>query len=188
MRKVVLPPPLEPPNPKLRKKLENKSIDELYEILKALDPDRAATIDPKNPRRLVRALEIIDALGKVPELKKNPLPYPTLFIGIAKNQDILKQLVETRLKKRIKMGMLAEIKRLHAQGVSWKKLESFGLEYRYGALLLQKKIDKETFMRELTKQILDYSKRQITWFKPDMRIHWITKPREAELLTKSFLK
>jgi len=176
------------PNPKLRKMLETKSVSELFTMLKAMDPDRAETIDPKNPRRLIRALEIINALGKVPKLKKNPLPYPTLFIGIAKNQDILKQLVEVRLKKRIKMGMLSEIKRLHAQGVSWKKLESFGLEYRYGALFLQKKIDKKTFIRELTKQILDYSKRQITWFKPDTRIHWITKPREAELLTKSFLK
>lgn len=176
------------PNPSLRKKLEGKGVDELYAILRVKDPDRAATIDPKNPRRLIRALEIIDTLGKVPALKKNPLPYPTLFIGIAKNQDILKKLVEVRLKKRIKMGMLSEIERLHTQGVSWKKLESFGLEYRYGALFLQNKIDKETFMRELTKQILDYSKRQITWFKPDLRIHWIAKSRGAELLTKAFLK
>lgn len=176
------------PNLKLRKILETRSVGELFTMLKAKDPDRAATIDPKNPRRLIRALEIIDALGKVPVLKMNPLPYPTLFIGIAKNQDILKRLVEVRLKKRIKMGMLSEIKRLHARGVSWKKLESFGLEYRYGALLLQKKIDKETFMRELTKQILDYSKRQITWFKPDTRIHWIAKPPEALRLTTHFLK
>jgi len=124
----------------------------------------------------------------VPKLKKNPLPYPTLFIGIAKKQDILKQLVEVRLEKRIKMGMLAEIKNLHARGVSWKKLESFGLEYRYSALFLQKKIDKETFMRELTKQILDYSKRQITWFKPDTRIHWIAKSSDASRLTNTFLK
>ncbi|MEK7089690.1 MAG: tRNA (adenosine(37)-N6)-dimethylallyltransferase MiaA, partial [Patescibacteria group bacterium] len=162
------------PNPKLRKKLEKKSVGELFVMLKAKDPDRAETIDSKNPRRLIRALEIIDALGKVPELKKNPLPYPTLFIGIAKNQDILKHLVEVRLKMRVRMGMLAEIKRLHTHGVSWKRLESFGLEYRYGALFLQKKFGKEAFMHDLTKQILDYSKRQITWFKPDNRIHTIT--------------
>lgn len=176
------------PNPKLRKVLEKKSVDELFAILKEKDPDRAETIDPKNPRRLIRALEIIDALGKVPALKKNPLPYPTLFIGIAKNQDVLKKLVEIRLEKRIKMGMLAEMRGLHARGVSWKRLESFGLEYRYSALLLQNKIDKETFIRELTKQILDFSKRQITWFKPDTRIHWISTASEAEKLAKLFLK
>ena len=175
------------PNMKLRRILEKKSVEELYAILKIKDPDRAATIDPKNPRRLVRALEIIDALGKVPTLQKKPLPYPALFIGIAKEQNELKKLVEVRLKKRITMGMLSEIKRLHTQGLSWKRLESFGLEYRYGALFLQKKLDKKTFVHELTKQIIDYSKRQMTWFKPDTRIHWIRKPSEAQTLVKNFL-
>lgn len=175
------------PNPKLRRRLERMSVDELFEILKNKDPERAATIDPKNPRRLIRALEIIDALGKVPELKKHPLPYPTLFIGIAREKETLKALIEKRLKARIKLGMLSEIKKLHTQGVSWKKLESFGLEYRHGALLLQGKINKETFMHELTKQIFDYAKRQMTWFKPDTRIHWIIRPQEAVKLTKEFL-
>ncbi len=175
------------PNPKLRAKLEKMPVNKLFELLKAKDPDRAATIDPKNPRRLIRALEIIDALGKVPELKKHPLPYPTLFIGIAREKETLKALIEKRLKARMKLGMLSEIKELHAQGVSWSRLESFGLEYRYGALLLQKKIDKETFIRELTKQIVDYAKRQMTWFRPDTRIHWIKKSQEAERLAKQFL-
>ncbi len=175
------------PNQKLRKVLEKKSAEELYAILKTKDPDRAATIDPKNPRRLIRALEIIDAMGRVPALKKNPLPYPTLFIGIAKDQNVLKKLVEVRLKKRITLGMLSEIKRLHTQGISWKRLESFGLEYRYGALFLQKKLDKEAFVHELTKQILDYAKRQMTWFKPDARIHWIKNDTEAVTLMARFL-
>ncbi|MEI6479283.1 MAG: tRNA (adenosine(37)-N6)-dimethylallyltransferase MiaA [bacterium] len=176
------------PNAKLRKELEKKTNDELFKILKKNDPGRASTIDSKNPRRLIRALEIIDALGKVPEIKKNPLPHPTLFIGISKKQELLKNLVIKRLEKRIQLGMLAEIKKLHAGGLSWKKLESFGLEYRYTALLLQNKINKETFIHELTKQILDYSKRQMTWFKPDIRIHWVTKSVEAEKLARVFLK
>ncbi|MFA6365453.1 MAG: tRNA (adenosine(37)-N6)-dimethylallyltransferase MiaA [Candidatus Paceibacterota bacterium] len=175
------------PNIKLRRILEKKSVTELFNLLKKKDPERAAIIDSKNPRRLIRALEIIDTLGKVPKLKKNPLPYPTLFIGIAKDKEQLKRLVRTRLEKRINMGMLTEIKRLHTKGVSWKKLESFGLEYRYSALFLQKKIDKETFMRELTNQILDYAKRQMIWFRPDPRIHWISKPSEAMRLVKDFL-
>lgn len=175
------------PNPTLRKRLEKLAAHELFEMLKAKDPERAATIDPKNPRRLIRALEIVDALGKVPTLKKHPLPYPTLFIGIARDKEMLKSLIEKRLKARLKAGMLVEIKRLHTNGVSWKRLESFGLEYRYGALFLQKKIDKETFLRELTKQIVDYSKRQMTWFRPDARIHWITEPKDAVRLAAKFL-
>lgn len=175
------------PNPKLRKALEKKTTEELFALLTQQDPDRAATIDPRNPRRLIRALEIVDALGKVPKLRQNPLPYPMLFIGIAREKETLKTLIEKRLKARVRLGMISEIKKLHANGVSWKRLESFGLEYRYGALLLQKKIDRETFVRELTKQILDYAKRQMTWFKADKRIQWVDTTNKAISITREFI-
>src|SRR3989344_9692024 len=58
--------PEEPPNLKLRKGLEKKPVDKLFEILQKLDPERSKNIDAKNPRRLVRAIEICKALGKVP--------------------------------------------------------------------------------------------------------------------------
>ena len=64
-----------PPNPTLRKKLEQKSAPELFLMLTKLDPARAKNIDPHNPVRLVRAIEIAKALGKVPPLKKTVVPY-----------------------------------------------------------------------------------------------------------------
>ena len=71
-----------PPDWELRKKLEKKLVEELYKILKKLDPKRAKTIEKKNKRRLIRALEIVKKIGPVPILKKKPLPYPVLMIGI----------------------------------------------------------------------------------------------------------
>ncbi len=69
------------PNWQLRKKLEKKSVAELYKMLKKIDPNRARTIERKNPRRLIRALEIVLITKKpVPVLKKNPLPYSVLII------------------------------------------------------------------------------------------------------------
>jgi len=80
--------------------------------------------------------------------------------------------------------MIAEVKNLHSppagrSGVSWKRLEEFGLEYRYIALYLQNKISKENMIERLQKEIEHYAKRQMTWFKRDPRIHWVTNLKAA---------
>ncbi|MFH0804219.1 MAG: tRNA (adenosine(37)-N6)-dimethylallyltransferase MiaA [Candidatus Zambryskibacteria bacterium] len=72
-----------PPNPKLRAKLEKKTTRELFEILKKLDPERAETIEKQNPRRLIRAIEICEAIGKVPKFKSRSMNYEVCKIGIA---------------------------------------------------------------------------------------------------------
>ncbi|MDO8556898.1 MAG: tRNA (adenosine(37)-N6)-dimethylallyltransferase MiaA [Candidatus Jorgensenbacteria bacterium] len=104
------------------------------------------------------------------------------------NAPKLRKRILKRLLKRIDEGMIEEIVRLHKNGVSWKKLESFGLEYRYGALLLQNKISRGEFIKQLTHAINQYAKRQMTWFKRDKRIHWIKNEKEALRLTKQFVK
>jgi tRNA dimethylallyltransferase len=160
-----------PPNPTLRKKLENKTDKELFLMLAALDLRRAATIDLKNPRRLVRAIEVATYLGKVPELLKNP-KYECLQIGIQTEDEILKIKIKKRLEQRIEAGMIEEAKKLHKEGVSWKRMESLGLEYRYLARYIQKKITKKELLAQLQTEIWKYAKRQKTWFKKDTRIHW----------------
>ncbi len=176
------------PNFKLRTELRGKKTAELFQMLKAIDPNRAKNIDPKNPHRLIRALEIVRTLGRVPQLKINPFPAEILFIGIKKNKDELNRLIAERLNKRLGLGLLKEVKRLHARGLSWQRLEQFGLEYKYGALLLQNKITRGDFKKELVRASLKYAKRQMTWFKKDKRIHWVGNKNEALRLTKIFLQ
>jgi len=125
------------PDWRLRSHLEHSSTEELFEKLKKLDETRAKTIDKSNRRRLIRALEIVIKTGKaVPMLKKQPLPYPVLIIGIRKEKKELSSLIRKRLLKRLKIGMIAEVKTLHKKGLSWKRLEEFGLEYRWIARYL----------------------------------------------------
>lgn len=174
------------PDWKLRKKLEEKSTKELLAILKKLDPKRAKTIDPKNKRRLIRAIEIAKKLKKVPKLKKIPR-YDALLIGIKKEKDELKKLIKRRLLKRLRIGMIKEIKRLKENGLSWKRLEEFGLEYKWGALFLQKKISFSEMVKNLQKDIFNFAKRQMMWFKRDKRIHWVQNQKQAEKLIKNFL-
>ena len=176
------------PDWKLRKKLEKKSTKALFQILKKLDPKRAKNIDKHNPRRLIRAIEIVKKTKKpVPALNFHPR-FNTLIIGVKKSPKELKKLIACRLKKRLKQGMIKEVKKLHKLSVSWKRLEEFGLEYRWIARYLQGKISYPQMLEKLQKEIEHFSKRQMTWFKRDKRIKWIKNYKEAEKLAKKFLK
>lgn len=176
---VILPEVL--PNSKLRKKLSKKNTEELFKILKKLDPKRAENIDSKNPRRLIRAIEIAKHLGKVPELSYtlNPSGYTPLFIGLDLPDKKLKKRISIRLEQRIKIGMIAEAKKLHKNGLSFKRMRELGLEYKFLADFLEDKIDKEEMKKLLETAIWQYAKRQRTWFKRDKRILWF-RPGEQK--------
>ncbi|MFA5934635.1 MAG: tRNA (adenosine(37)-N6)-dimethylallyltransferase MiaA [Candidatus Paceibacterota bacterium] len=166
-------------NLKYRKELENKSTEKLFELLKKLSPERAKTIDKNNKVRLVRALEIAKELGSVPTVVEKPSEYDFVFIGLDTKDQILKDRIALRLIKRIKIGMIEEIQRIHDKGTTWKRLESFGLEYKNTALFLQKKISKEEMIDNLNREIWQFVKRQRTWFKRNKNIKWF-KPKEDE--------
>jgi len=177
------------PDWKLRRKLEKKTVDELLKQLKTLDPERIKTIEKKNKRRLIRAIEIVTkAKSPIPLLRKSPIHCDVLIIGIKKEKEEIKKLIKKRLKRRFDKGMVAEIKKLRKQGVSWKRLEEFGLEYRWIAKFLQKKISYNQMLESLQKDSEHFSNRQMTWFKRDKRIKWVEKYKEAKSLTQKFLK
>lgn len=195
------------PDWKLRERLNKKSASELFAILKKLDSERAKTIDAKNKVRLIRAIEICQALGKVPALsglKNNN--YNFLQIGISWPKEKLHKRIKIRLDKRFRQGMTEEVRRLHFKNkVSWKKLEIFGLEYRQIALYLQNKISKKEIYpvkssrsevaesefnrmnEKLFQEIKNYAKRQMTWFKKDKRIIWLNDYKEIEKKVNKFL-
>jgi tRNA dimethylallyltransferase len=160
-----------PPNKSLRKRLEKKTAQELFMILKKKDPRRAKTIDQKNKVRLIRALEIVSALGHVPKVIKEP-PFQALFIGLNLPDKILRNKIHKRLSQRIKKGMITEVRKLHNSGVSWQRLENLGLEYKWVALYLQNKITKGEMLTKLESAIWQYSRRQMTWFRKNKKIEW----------------
>ena len=222
-----------PPNLELRKELEQKTTEELFKILQKLDPERASNIDSKNPRRLVRAIEICKALGRVPKQLASSQylasrKYDVLKIGIAPitpsptpssynnrkglpepslvvtrlpdgqgegrvnyflDEEKLRKRINKRLEKRIKSGMIQEAKRLHKNGLSFKRMRGLGLEYGAMADFLDKKITKLEMIDRLQKEIWHYAKRQMTYFKKDKSIIWL--PPKSSLVQKEvkrFLK
>ncbi len=180
------------PDKKLRAKLGKLPTETLFRMLQEKDSGRAATIDTKNKVRLIRALEIIASLGKVPVLCHPGLPPAAIcaafragdpgsrkknldsrlrgndnlqVIALSPPKEILHARIEKRLKERLEQGMMDEVKRLHNEGVSWKRLEGFGLEYRWCTRFLQEKISREEMETELLKDIKHYAKRQFTFLR-----------------------
>jgi len=181
-----------PPNKKLRKELDLHHTSILVSMLKKLDPRRFKNIDQKNRVRIIRAIEIASALGSVPKQKTIKSAYKIIWIGLDTELETLKKRIENRLQTRLRSGMLKEGEYLHKQGLSWKKMEVLGLEYRFMSLYLQGKMSREDFEKELTLKIFQYAKRQKTWFKRNKKIKWFdpTKEKTENIIneTKNSLK
>ena len=182
--------PAVPPNNKLRNALAKLSTAELFGTLNKLDPIRAKTIDANNPHRLIRAIEIATALGSVPQLKPTESEYESLVVGLVLPREELRLRIHKRLMIRLRRGMIAEAKNLHAKGLSWKRMEALGLDYRYLAKFLQGKISKDEMIHCIEKENWLYAKRQMVWFKRNKKIKWFSPKDSNKILTvaKNFIK
>ena len=134
----------------------------------------------------MRAIEIATAIGKIPIPNAEP-GYDVLWLGLNPAPAKLKKNIHIRLFARMSRGMVAEAKRLHKAGLTYKRMDGLGLEYRYLAKLLQGKLTQKEFEIQLERAINDYAKRQWRWFKRNKDIHWINSKSQALKLTKQFL-
>lgn len=181
-----------PPNRRLRAALAKKTARELFLMLQKLDAARTRHIDQYNPRRLVRAIEI--ARTNTVEIRCQHLmltsDFNSLKIGLILPPKKLKEKIRERLDIRIKKGMIDEAKQLHKKGLSWKRMEELGLEYRYLSRFLRGKMAKEEMTKKLATEIWRYAKRQVTWFKRDAVIEWFdpTDERKIEKRMRRFLR
>jgi len=188
-----------PPDNSLRQQLEKLSIQELYQKLSETAPALANKLnnsDRHNHRRLVRYLEIIlNKPTNQPVHNSNQDIINWLILGIDYPKEILEQRIYDRLIQRLENeDMIGEVYRLHEQGVDWRRLESFGLEYRFISRYLREQLDYDQMVEQLYVAICQFAKRQKTWFKrwekQGREIHWlnINNPlEEAESLIDKFL-
>ena len=167
-----------PENSSLRGELQKMDMDAMRARLFKSNPALHNTTDTRDRDRLIRAIEIAEhyKIHEFVEEMEHPLINP-FIIGIRWERSVLRDRITERLKKRIDMGMIEEVKNLHDQGASWERLDSFGLEYRYVSRYLQGKMDFDEMFRQLNIRIHQFSKRQMTWFRRMERrgivIHWM---------------
>ncbi len=169
----LLRPPRRTRNDKKYQKSPRRSA---HAPLLAMTIDHSAPrndIDLQNPVRLIRAIEIIQALGYLPEVKKKN-PYDVLFIGLTLPKEKLDERIYQRIVKRLNQGMLDEAQKLLQEGVSHDRLQALGLEYRYMSKHLLGELNYEGMIDELYRATVRFAKRQKTWFKRNKDIHWFS--------------
>ena len=172
-----------PENPSLRCELAVCSDSELRARLLQLKPNQHNRTDTAERSRLIRAIEI--ALGELCTTHEQaPLPaiLPLVF-GIKWSREVLRERIAFRLQQRIDMGMIEEVQQLHDAGVSWEKLEFYGLEYRLIAHHLQGKLNRNDMLQKLRSAICKFAKRQETFFrrmeKRGIEIHWLDGEKDV---------
>lgn len=182
------------PDLEKRRELEILSKEELFKRLEDLKPDFAHKLnnsDKNNPRRLVRYLEILEQ-GSSLEIKKES-PYDFLILGLTYPDEILRARIIKRINDRLDQeDMLGEVKRLHAEGVSWRRLLSFGLEYKFLSQYLLGRLDYDSMLKKLSDASYRFAKRQKTWFrrweKQGRQIYWAQDFSAAERLINNWLR
>jgi tRNA dimethylallyltransferase len=176
--------PFAPRDKSLRKKLSVKTKQELQEMLLSLKTNVHNKTDLEDSERLIRAIEI-ELARNVASNKSCKPDIDAVVFGIRWERQILRQRITNRLKERLNQGMVEEVKSLNERGISWQRLESFGLEYRFISMYLQNKINYEQMTEKLNTGIHQFAKRQETWFrrmeKKNIAINWINGDDYATL-------
>ncbi len=165
-----------PENPALRKSLEGKTLSELTEILKGYKTLHNTT-DVDTTKRAIRAIEIEECYRNTP-VEAGAFPgLKSLNIGIDISRDMRRELISSRLEKRLQEGMIDEIKGLLDKGISAEDLIYYGLEYKYVTLYVTGQLEYKYLLQELEVAIHQFAKRQMTWFRGMERrgihIEWI---------------
>lgn len=168
-----------PPDKKLREKLLNLSLKRLQEELKALDREKLEKMnqsDRKNPRRLMRAIEVITSRRDAPpRVSPSPLIDKTtlLIIGLQEDKEILKERVGLRVQARLRQGLLDEIGNLLDKGCRWTDPGLNSLGYREWREYFEKKKSYYETVEIWKADENDYARRQMTWFRKMKNIHWL---------------
>lgn len=178
--------PLPPPSDSLRLTLKEKTAEEIGRHIRTNYPEEYATLENKLSRpRLIRLLEDI-------ELKTSHLPLnPTaefecdyLILAPYYERTQVHKRIELRLDERLNNGMAEEVARLHSEGVTWERLDSFGLEYRFVSKYLKKELTYSEMREALLAKIRQFARRQDIWFrkieKAGHNIYWIREGNIGE--------
>jgi tRNA dimethylallyltransferase len=172
-------PPQVSPDENLRRELEERASREggeaLHRELAEVDPEAAASIDPRNARRTIRALEVWMQTGsRFSEAGgESPPPYRSLMIGLTTSRSDLYQRIDERVDKMMESGLLQEVEALLGKGISLETPAMSGLGYRQIAEHVSGVVDLETAVKKIKTQTHRFARQQYTWFRlDDEQIRW----------------
>jgi len=168
---------------KLVEEYERDGIIILQEKMKALDPEHFQNIDPQNPHRLIRALEVLEGTGKsiASFQRKSKLvhSFSMIKLGLELPREVLYERIDKRMDQMIADGLFQEAESLYALR-NLNALQTVGYQEIFD--FLDKKYDKEEAVRLLKRNSRRYAKRQLTWFKRDPEIYWTAPGKLDEMI------
>lgn len=175
---------------KLEKELEQKGLESLWKQLIKKDPKALQIVDKNNPRRVIRALEVVISTGQPFSLlrEKQESLFDVLQIGIKISKTEFDKRIDLRTEKMIKQGLVNEVRGLLKKGYYPALPSMSGIGYKEVIMYFLGQISFEE-MKELIKQnTRRYAKRQMTWWKKDNRIVWENNSVRIESTVKKFLE
>lgn len=158
------------PNLQLREKLEEVPTEELFARIRERDTRRADELDPKNRRRLIRALEIIASLGSVPSRNSLFRPigqnkeYLVEWIVIDPPREELRARIDERLASALERGLIDEVRRVREE-IEDARLNELGLEYKIVGEFLRNERAEESLLPTLSAKLWQYARRQKAWLR-----------------------
>jgi len=187
------------PDAGLRRRLEKQAADagyeSLYQELVKVDPLVAQRIDPRNVRRVIRALEVHHQTEKaLSQLKdKKSLPYRTLIIGLTAERKELYRRIDHRVDEMIGQGLVAEVEKLVNMGYDFNLPALSSIGYKQIAMFLKGELGLEMAVQQIKYETHRFVRHQYAWFRrDDARIHWFDVARvqvtEIEALVSRFLE
>jgi len=183
------------PDSEFRHRLEEKAAstgaEELYRELIRLDPEAARKIDPRNARRLIRALEVYGRAGASlsrPARKKKVPPYSTMIIGLTADRTELYRGIDQRVDGMIECGLVAEVEKLLNMGYDFNLPAMSGIGYRQAGLFLRGELPLETAIQQIKFETHRFVRHQYSWFRlSDERIHWFDVSKQINLEIEAIL-
>lgn len=162
----------------ITKRLEKAVADEgaisLHNRLNEIDPEQARKIHPNNHRRLIRALEIYESTGTTMtayQKKQKGSPYKPVLIGLEMDRKLLYEQINKRVDKMLENGLLNEVESLYTEGFSdCQSMKAIG--YKEFIPYFKGEQNLEQSLELLKRNSRRYAKRQYTWFKNKMNVHW----------------
>lgn len=179
-------------HPELRAKIESdiarNGLAAVFETLVALDPEAAYVVDPKNPRRVMRALEVAIATGEpfTAQRKKNEPLFSALTLGLNPEPELLRERINQRIDEMICDGLVDEVAQL-IKKYSTTSAAFDAIGYREIIAHLNGTISLDDAIAIMKTDTWHYAKRQMTWFKKDKTTHWIKNKDDAFALVQEFL-
>lgn len=175
-----------PPHPELRtaleQRLELEGPEALDAELRRIDPDSAARAQ-RNPRRMIRALEIHAKTGRRPSVvrESNPPPWSTTVIGLEVPLPELDRRIEARVTQMIDAGWIDEVARVRRDFPS-ADLQRLGHGYPELGAHLDGRLSLAQARESTVRQVRQYARRQLTWFRADPRVQWL--PADLDLIVE----